>query len=254
MGLYTGHDVLRYGIFLWPVWVSCPGCVYTYAPITSAEKAYHEQLAVAEITGACFEPANQTVKCDPRHGTDMACCLLYRGDVVPRDIKAAITAIKTKRSIQFMDWWPSGFKVGINSQPPTAVPGGELAKVQRAACVLSNTTAGAEAWACLDHEFDLMYAKWAFVPCYVGVGMEEGEFSEAWEDMAVLEKDYEEVGTDSMEGEEEGEEYWSLCLLSATPRCCSLELLFPAWPRLLSQHNVPRGDLGGHPQGRGGPG
>ncbi|KAM6189113.1 tubulin alpha-1C chain-like [Sarcoramphus papa] len=186
----------------------------TYAPVISAEKAYHEQLSVAEITGACFEPANQTVKCDPRHGTDTACCLLYRGDVVPKDVNAAIAAIKTKRSIQLGDWCPSGFKVGINYQLPTALPGRELAKAQRAVCMLSNTTAVAEAWARLDHEFDLTYAKRAFVPCYVGEGMEEGEFSEAREDMAVLEKDYEEVGADSVGGEEEGEAYWSLCLLS----------------------------------------
>ena len=85
----------------------------TYAPVISAEKAYHEQLSVAEITNACFEPANQMVKCDPRHGKYMACCLLYRGDVVPKDVNAAIATIKTKRTIQFVDWCPTGFKVGL---------------------------------------------------------------------------------------------------------------------------------------------
>ncbi|XP_025113848.1 tubulin alpha-1 chain-like [Pomacea canaliculata] len=177
-----------------------------FAPIISAEKAYHEQLTAAEITNSAFEPANQMVKCDPRHGKYMACCMLYRGDIVPKDVNAAIANIKTKRSIQFVDWCPTGFKVRINYQPPTVMPGGDLAKVQRALCMLSNTTAIAEAWARLDHKFDLMYAKRAFVHWYVGEGMEEGEFSEAREDLAALEKDYEEVGMDSAEGEEEGQD------------------------------------------------
>ncbi|KAK7828759.1 hypothetical protein U0070_006544 [Myodes glareolus] len=173
----------------------------TYAPVISAEKAYHEQLSVAEIMNTCFESANQMVKCDPRHGKYMACDLLYRGDVVPKDVNAAIATIKTKRRIQFVDWCPIGFKVDINYQPPTVLPGGDLAKVQRAVCMLSNTTAITEAWVRLNHKFDLMYVKCAFVHWYVDEDMEEGELSEAHEDMAALEKDYEEFGVDSVEGE-----------------------------------------------------
>merc|ERR1711967_47071 len=118
--------------------------VSSYAPVISAEKAYHEQLSVAEITNSAFEPASMLVKVDPRHGKYMAVCLMYRGDVVPKDVNAAVATIKTKR---------------------------------------------------------------AFVHWYVGEGMEEGEFSEAREDLAALEKDYEEVGIETAEGEGEEEGY-----------------------------------------------
>ncbi|CAF4661271.1 unnamed protein product, partial [Rotaria socialis] len=175
----------------------------TYAPIISAEKALHEQLSVSEITNAVFDPASQMVKCDPRHGKYMACCLLFRGDVVPQDVNRAVAMIKTKRSIQFVDWCPTGFKVGINYQPTSVVPGSDMASVPRAVCMLSNTTAIAEAWARLDHKFDLLYTKRAFVHWYVGEGMEEGEFSEAREDLAALEKDYEEVGIDTIDADDD---------------------------------------------------
>ena len=125
------------------------------------------------------------VKCDPTNGKYMAICLLYRGDVVPKDVNAAITSIKQTKMCDFVDWCPTGYKVnsynqwftykqssfnqkiifqvGINYQPPTVVPGGDLALVKRAVCMLGNTTAIAEAWARLDHKFDLMFSKRAFV-------------------------------------------------------------------------------------------
>eukprot|EP00253_Pinus_taeda_P001778 PITA_01778 len=143
----------------------------SYVPMISAEKAYHEQLLVAEITNSAFESSFMIAKCDPHHGKYMACCLM--------------------------------FKCSINSQPSTVVLGGDLAKVQRAICIISNSISVVEVFSHIDHKFDLMYTKRAFMHWYVGEGMDEGEFSEACEDLAALEKDYEDVRVEPAEGDED---------------------------------------------------
>jgi tubulin alpha len=120
--------------------------------------------------------------------------------VAPRDVNSAINVLKQNSKIQFVDWCPTGFKIGINSNVPIETG---LAATPRSACMLANSTAIKEAWGRVNHKFDLMHQKKAFIHWYEGEGMDRAEFQEAREDLAALEKDYEEISSDTISNSED---------------------------------------------------
>ena len=180
----------------------------SYSPFIAAEKAYHETLTTYEISSAVFEPANMLVSCNPSKDGNryMACCLMYRGDVVPKDVNAAVCTLKSKKTIQWVDWCKTGFKIGVNHSPPTVVPGGDLAKTMRSCLMIANSTCIQGVISRMNVKFDTMLRKRAFVHWYVGDGMEEGEFAEAYEDVLALEKDFEELNVPSNVGDDANNE------------------------------------------------
>lgn len=179
----------------------------SYAPFFSERRAHHQSITTSQLTRMCFDRTHQMLKCDPRNGKYMACCMLYRGLIPPKEVNTSIQVIKESR-VPFVKWCPTGFKVGINYQPPALVPGSNLCKVDLACCAASNTTAIGEVWARINYKFDLMFSKRAYVHWYLGEGMDEAEFIDSRENLAALEKDYEECSRDN---EEESESDYGAC-------------------------------------------
>eukprot|EP00703_Trepomonas_sp_PC1_P003413 JAP93193.1 Alpha-tubulin [Trepomonas sp. PC1] len=176
-------------------------CTVAYAPILQRDDQC--EVSTVELSMAAFQSRNALTKCDLQLGKYMSCCLMYRGDVARKEVGAAICQIKTKRTINFVDWCPTGFKCGINYQPPSSLPNDELKKTQRTCLMIANTTAISQVFQRTNRNFDLMLSRHAFVHWFVQNGMEETQLVEAREDMAVVEKDYEEIVKENDELEDD---------------------------------------------------
>ncbi|XP_073975589.1 tubulin alpha chain-like [Rhodnius prolixus] len=164
--------------------------IISYAPIVSSNKASHESQSVSEISCKGFDATNRFINCENENGLYIACCLLFRGDVAPKDVNASIALIKKKKEVKFVEWSPSGFKIGINNRPPCCLFEGDIAPTKRALCTLCNTTAIKNAWSAINLKYTLMMAKKAFFHWYTGEGMDEQEFFDAQENIMILENEY----------------------------------------------------------------
>jgi tubulin alpha len=179
------------------------------APIVSKEKQESMKADVQSITDICFQPQSWLVKIsdfDPKEDKYMAISLNYRGSVKSKEANATVQWLKTNNKVSFVEWCPTGFKIGLNEVPAAVLPEDDIASFARNTTMIANNVAVRRVFdERVAKKYDLMYSQRAFVHWYVGEGMEEGEFAEAREDLGFLEKDYMDVLSDTATDEVGGD-------------------------------------------------
>jgi len=190
------------------------------APVIAKSKASHEAQTVREISDHVFQPKNMLVKYedfDPVEDKYMAISLNYRGDIKSKEANSTVQWLKQNNKISFVEWCPTGFKIGLNNTPAADIPGDMMRLIDgkdtqvkkeiltaglRNITMIGNNVAVSRVFTeRITKKYDMMYSQRAFVHWYVGEGMEEGEFSEAREDLGFLEKDYLDVVTEQASDE-----------------------------------------------------
>merc|ERR1711881_243663 len=175
------------------------------APVISSKRASHEAQTIREITDHVFQPQNMLVKYtdfDPVEDKYMAISINYRGSIKSKEANATVQWLKQNNKISFVEWCPTGFKIGLNEVPAAEVKKDIMQKAERNVTMIGNNVAVSRVFTeRITKKYDMMYSQRAFVHWYVGEGMEEGEFSEAREDLGFLEKDYLDVVTEQASDE-----------------------------------------------------
>merc|ERR1711988_14678 len=96
------------------------------APVISEAKADHEAHKVKDITDQALQYKNFLVKYsdfDVVEDKYMAISLNYRGSIKSKEANSTVQWVKQNNKVAFVEWCPTGFKIGLNDVPAAVLPG-----------------------------------------------------------------------------------------------------------------------------------
>merc|ERR1712177_85657 len=99
--------------------------ITSLAPVLNPKKKERETNDCWSITESCLASKNFLVRYtdfDPVEDKYMAISLNYRGSVKAKAANETVQKVKKANKVSFVEWMPTGFKIGLNEAPPALVP------------------------------------------------------------------------------------------------------------------------------------
>merc|ERR1719251_231785 len=136
--------------------------ITSMAPVTTKKKKETANQETDEITKECFAQKHFFAKIadfDPEEDKYMAISMNYRGSIKAKEANAAVQKCKTEKKIVFVEWVPTGFKVGLNEVPAAAVEDDEWPVFEKNVVMMAGNTAIGRVFADrISRKYDQLYS------------------------------------------------------------------------------------------------
>merc|ERR1711936_672620 len=107
-------------------------------------KGDHEAHDCRRITDDCLQSNSFLVKYtdfDVVEDKYMAISLNYRGNIKSQEANSTVQWVKTQNKVSFVEWCPTGFKIGLNDVPAAALEEDSMAAAASNAVMIGNNIA-----------------------------------------------------------------------------------------------------------------